>query len=119
MTCKRKTTLVKKCNEIATLCNLKISLFIYDPEKQELIEHNSHEDFGCMEIHQKIQSHLQTMEDYRAMRKRNGYKPEQFTYIKRVYGKFKKKSKYRNGRKIVLEAPEEDKEDVAEQKVQK
>ena len=34
--CKRKITLVKKCAEIAQLCNLKIALVIFDPKKNEM-----------------------------------------------------------------------------------
>ena len=52
--CKRKLTLIKKCNEIAQLCNLKISLSMFDPEKNELLEFDSHEDFGVQEVLEKI-----------------------------------------------------------------
>lgn len=48
--CKRKRGLIKKCTEIASLCNLKVTLVIYDKHMNSIEEFNSADDFEICHI---------------------------------------------------------------------
>ena len=62
--CKRKSTLIKKCSEIASLCQLKMCLVLFDENKNELLEYSTTEDFGVHVASEKISS-------YQALQKEN------------------------------------------------
>lgn len=51
---KRGNNIVKKCLELSTLCDLKISLVIYDPRINKLVEYKSHNDFDADTIKKQI-----------------------------------------------------------------
>ena len=48
--CQRKKNLIKKCHELAKLCNLKINLVIYNQEANCLQQYSSHDDFKIHHI---------------------------------------------------------------------
>ena len=53
--CQRKKNLIKKCYELAKLCNLKINLVIYNQEANCLQQYSSHEDFKIKDIQKFVE----------------------------------------------------------------
>ena len=53
---KRSRNLVKKCDQLAQLCGLKITLVIFDANLNQLQEYNSSLDFTTFEISDMIRN---------------------------------------------------------------
>ena len=63
--CQRKKNLVKKCYELAKLCDLKINLVVFNQEANCLQQYSSHQDFKIADIRKKVEQnkHLQVKTD--------------------------------------------------------
>lgn len=72
--CQRKKNLIKKCYELAKLCNLRINLVVFNEEANCLQQYSSHENFKINQIQKIFQSNKHL--DVRIRQKRNSRKPK-------------------------------------------
>ena len=54
--CKRKRGLLKKAIEICSLCGLDMFMFVYDKEKQKMIEFRSDQNFKLSKVESLLQA---------------------------------------------------------------
>ena len=53
--CKRRRGLLKKAIELSKMCNKRIFLFMYDPEKDSAIQYASDKEFRFGEVYKTMQ----------------------------------------------------------------